>query len=280
MTSDPKSAALRIGLYAFLYLVVIMLLGPISVWISGYFFASIQLTFAASVLANLVSLRIWERRSIFDLGLRWNEASWRNFFLGVGGGGGVAALVLATPLALGLARIVPHPEGAPYAWSAAYLCGMLLLGSAGEELLLRGYAFQVLLRISGPYTTILPVGVLFAALHGGNPGATWLALANTAGFGILFGYAFLRSRDLWLPIGLHFGWNLTLPLFGVNVSGFTMRMTGYTLDWDAGALLSGGEYGPEASILTSGALAVLAIFLVKAPIRRQPSPLLDPPDES
>jgi hypothetical protein len=154
---------------------------------------------------------------------------------------------------------------------------LLLFGSAGEELLFRGFGFQVLLRALGGWTTIVPVGVIFAVLHGGNPNASWLGLANTAGFGILFGYAVLRSHDIWLPIGLHFGWNFTLPLFGVNVSGLTIRLTGFTMRWSAGAIWSGGKYGPEASILTSAVMFLLFAYLWKAPIRRQPSVLLDPP---
>ena len=47
-------------------------------------------------------------------------------------------------------------------------------------------------------------------------------------FGVLFGYAYLRTSALWLPIGLHFGWNVVLPLFGANLSGFTMGVTGYS----------------------------------------------------
>ena len=47
--------------------------------------------------------------------------------------------------------------------------------------------------------------------------------------------------------------------------------------WSAGTLWSGGEYGPEASILTSAVLFLLFAYLWKAPIRRQPSALLDPP---
>ena len=79
------------------------------------------------------------------------------------------------------------------------------------------------------------MGVIFALLHWSNPGASWFSAANTAGFGILFGYAYLRSRDLWLPMGLHFGWNFTLPLFGVNVSGLRMKVTGYEMSWTAGS---------------------------------------------
>jgi CAAX protease family protein len=150
----------------------------------------------------------------------------------------------------------------------------------GEELIFRGYGFQLLLGALGPYATIVPVGVVFALLHNSNPNASWLGLLNTAGFGILFGYAYWRSRDLWLPFGLHIGWNFTLPLFGVNLSGLKIKVTGYELSWFAGPLWSGGEYGPEASVLTSAVLFLLGFFLWKAPVRRQPSPLTDPPAES
>ena len=114
----------------------------------------------------------------------------------------------------------------------------------------------------------LPVGVLFALLHSSNPNATWFGLANTGAFGILFGYAYLRSRDLWLPIGLHMGWNFTLPLFGVNLSGLRMNVTGYEMSWTAGALWSGGEYGPEASILTSA----VVLRAVRVPVESADSP--------
>jgi uncharacterized protein len=119
--------------------------------------------------------------------------------------------------------------------------------------------------------------VLFALMHAGNPNATWLGLANTAGFGILFGYAFLRSHDIWLPIGLHFGWNFALSLFGVNVSGLAVRLTQYSVHWSAAGIWSGGSYGPEASILTSAVLFLLGAYLWKAPIRRQTSTLIDGP---
>jgi hypothetical protein len=104
-------------------------------------------------------------------------------------------------------------------------------------------------------------------------------VVNTAGFGVLFGYAYLRSHDLWLPFGLHFGWNLSLPLLGVNVSGLTMNVTGYELSWSAGPLWSGGQYGAEASLLTSGVLVALSAYVFRAPVRRQMSPIFDPPVE-
>ena len=187
--------------------------------------------------------------------------------------------MLAPPLVVGAARMEATPAE-PGSWSGVlYLAIVLAIGAAGEELLFRGYGFQVLLGAIGPFATILPIGVVFALLHGANPHATAFGIVNTAGFGILFGYAYWRSRDLWLPIGLHFGWNITLPLFGVNLSGLTMKVTGHTMVWSVGKLWSGGEYGPEASVLTSVALVALWVFISKAPVSRQASPIEGPPAE-
>ena len=189
-------------------------------------------------------------------------------------------MVLVPPLLFGAAHLTRVPgETITGAGVGVFVTLLLAAGAAGEELLFRGYGFQVLLRAAGPWATIVPVGVLFGILHSSNPNATWLGLANTAGFGVLFGYAYLRSRDLWLPIGLHLGWNVTLPLFGVNLSGLRIKLTGYEVTWTAGPLWSGGEYGPEASVLTSLVLVLLFLYLRQAPIRRQFSPLTDPARE-
>jgi hypothetical protein len=278
---DPLRTAIQVTVYVALYFATAyFLFGPLLLWIGGYLTGTIATGFLAAVFANWLALRIYEDRPIGDAGLWLNRASADNLLLGLAGGAGSACLVLAPPLLVGAARIVSTPAEQPSAAAIVYLVFLLAAGAAGEELFFRGYGFQLLLARCGPYATILPVGVVFALLHSGNPNATWFGIANTAGFGILFGYAFLRSRDLWLPIGLHFGWNFALPLFGVNISGLRMKVTGYEMSWTAGHLWSGGEYGPEASLLASVVLFVLAVYLWKAPIRRQPSPLTDPPGES
>ena len=130
----------------------------------------------------------------------------------------------------------------------------------GEELLFRGYAFQLLVRSFGPFATILPTAVIFGLMHSWNPEATPLAIVNTVAWGILLGYAVWRTGALWLPIGLHFGWNVALPLLGSNLSGVTMGVTGYTLVWNVGVLWSGGGYGVEGSLLTTA--IVVALFFV------------------
>jgi len=268
---DRAGIYLRVSVYIFLYILLVLLGARLMIWLGGYFAGIALSQFLAATAANWLALRIYGPRRLADLGLEWNRISMRNLALGIAGGMGAAALVLLTPLAAHLARIGAAPEPRP-GWDIILFTTVLLLaGSAGEEILFRGYGFQMLLRAWGPYTTVFTIAALFAALHAGNPNSTWLGLANTAGFGILFGYAFLRSGDLWLPIGLHFGWNFTLPLFGVNVSGLTMKLTGYEMEWNAGPIWSGGEYGPEGSVLTSIVLLALALYLWKAPIHSQPS---------
>jgi membrane protease YdiL (CAAX protease family) len=252
-------------------------LGLVLIWVGGYFAGGLAGNLAIALVANLLVLRIFTGRHLADLGMWWNRASMENMAIGILGGAGAASLVLAPALLAGAARIAATPADQPSFGVLVFVTALLALGAMGEELMMRGYGFQILLASCGTWATIIPVGVVFAWLHTGNPHSTWLGIVNTAGFGILFGYAFVRSRDMWLPAGLHFGWNVTLPLFGVNVSGLRMKMTGHEMIWSAGNLWSGGDYGPEASVLTSAMIVVLAVYLWRVPVRRQPSPLTDPP---
>ena len=280
--SDPVRIGLKVGVYVLLYLLAAFFLGPLFGWLGGILVGVTFGGLAAALIANAYALRIYEGIRMVDAGMRWNADSARNLAIGLAGGAGAVLCVLLPPVLAGVAWFRPDPTAEVNLATVVFVPVLLLMGAAGEEILFRGYGFQVLVRAMGPYATIVPVGVLFALLHASNPsaGEHWLGLVNTAGFGILFGYAFLRSGDLWLPIGLHYGWNVTLPLFGVNISGITMRVTGYTLEWGVGPLWSGGEYGPEASILTSLLFVVLWVYLWKAPVRRQPNALLDTPEEA
>ena len=268
----------RIFVYIVLYFLTALIAGPIFGWIGGYLLGLTVTGLVASGVSNLLCMGIFEALPFPDIGLHLGRAGWRNLALGLAGGIGAAVVVLSPPILLGAAHFKPVVNPESGLGTLVFTAFILLCGASGEELLFRGYGFQLLLRSLGPFATILPVGLVFAALHSFNPSASALGIANTAAFGILFGYAFLRSRDLWLPIGLHFGWNVTLPWFGVNVSGIKIGVTGYTLDWSAGTLWSGGDYGPEASILTSAVMLILFAYIWKAPICQQKSALLDPPD--
>lgn len=280
---DPLRIATRIALYVVLYFAVAFVFGPLLMWVggdAGYLPAVTATGLGAALFANWLALRIYEGRGLPEVGLRWNSAARGHLMWGVAGGAVAALLVIAPPLAAGMARLVRAADGEPSFGAAAVLFVLLAFGAAGEELFFRGYGFQVLLASAGEWAAVVLVGMVFGLVHMGNPNASVLGIVNTAAFGMLFGYAFVRSRDLWLPIGLHFGWNFTLALFGAGVSGLKIRMTGREMAWTAGSLWSGGEYGPEGSLLTSAAVILVFFALRRAPIRRQPSLLTDPPAES
>ncbi|MGH9721959.1 MAG: lysostaphin resistance A-like protein [Bryobacteraceae bacterium] len=272
---STKSPYVRVGVYIFFYAVTVIFSTSPLTGLGGDFLGITLSAFLAAWLANFLALRIYEHHSLATIGLGMQAPALRHFALGVAGGFGAAVLVVAIGFASGMARAEPAAGHDVTPGSFAFVTILLLAGATGEELFFRGYGFQVLVRTWGPFATILPAGVVFGLLHASNPNATYLGIANTVGFGILFGYAFLRSGDLWFPIGLHFGWNFALPLFGLNVSGFTMRLTGYAVRWSAGEIWSGGAYGPEGSLLTTFALSALLLYLRRAPLQQQPLAPLD-----
>jgi membrane protease YdiL (CAAX protease family) len=278
---DPVRVVSHVIAYAAFYLSPLILgFGFLMQWLAGALAGMTLANLAAALFANWIALKIFAERPVMAIGLWWNRASADNFTIGLIGGIGAACVVLALPLGAGAAHFARMTDEQPTIWAAVFLTVFLLVGSAAEEILFRGFGFQTLLASFGAWASIVPGALLFGLLHLGNPGATWLGIVNTMGFGAVFGYGCVRSRDLWLPIGLHFGWNFTLPLFGVNVSGLRMNETGYEMSWTAGALWSGGAYGPEASVLTSAVVVLLFLYVWKAPVRRQSSPLTDPPAES
>ncbi|MBZ5584699.1 MAG: CPBP family intramembrane metalloprotease [Acidobacteriia bacterium] len=276
---DPLRLAIRLGVFLISFLVLYFLTSGLFSWLLQDFAGPILAELASALCATWLALRIYEACRVIDVGLWWNRAAGDNLTLGLSAGVAAACLVTGLPLLLGWASIVrDHPasgEGIVF----AVLC--LAAGAVGEEIVFRGYGLQILIAGLGPWAAVIPIGLLFGLLHAANPDATSVGVINTAAFGVLFGYAYLRSRDLWLPIGLHFGWNVTLPLFGANLSGIKIfrEITGHEMAWRAGTLWSGGEYGPEASLLTSLVFIPLFVFLWKAPIRRQTSPLTDRPAE-
>jgi membrane protease YdiL (CAAX protease family) len=273
LPSDKLGLVLKVGLYVFLAIVGLTFF-PLALQVAGIMVAAAMGTFAAAAMANAISLRIFERGRLADIGMNWHPGAPRNLGLGVIGGIGAACVVLVIPLATGMARLEKAPDQPANFGSFLFVTFILLFGVVGEEMLFRGYGFQVLMRGLGRFATILPVSVLFGLAHLNNPNVSLLGFVNTMGFAVVLGYAFLRSGDLWLPIGIHFGWNWTLPLFGVNLSGLTMGMTGVTMHWYVADIWSGGSYGPEASLLTCGVVIALLVYLIKAPVQYQEPVLL------
>jgi uncharacterized protein len=272
---DPFRPLLGAGLFAFGYYVLLNVLATIAQFLGrGMVAQTVPPLLAASLLGGL-AMAIFESRGLTDLGLHWHKQAQWNLLTGTAIGAGGAAILILAPVIVRAARFESVPKTGFSILTAVFTLALLFCGAAGEEIAFRGFPLQFLIRGYGAWIAIPGIGILFGLLHGFNPGSTPLSMANTAGFGILFGVALMRSHDLWLPIGLHFGWNATLPFLGVDLSGFTIQVVGYRVVWKAGTLWSGGAYGPEASILATVVLLMMFVVVWYIPVRRGSAYLLD-----
>ena len=275
---DPVRPILGFLTFALLYYVGLMLALPIVRFLGGEMTAITVTPLLVAAITNALLFAMFEQKGLTSAGLDWESGALRNLLLGTGICAACAMLVILIPVAIGMAHFesIPKPDTN---WRASLFMPVLIFcGAAGEELAFRGFPLQFLMRGYGKLPAIIGIGITFGLLHSGNEGANPLGIANTIGFGILFGFALLRSHDLWFPIGLHFGWNATLPYLGTELSGLTIRVVGYKLVWKVGDLWSGGKYGPEGSLLTTAVLCLLALAIWKAPVRKCAIYLLDERD--
>lgn len=273
MGRDWVGPALRVALFGLAGFVGLLVLGFALSPLGALLSATLSV-FGAGAVASALVLRIYEGGRLTTIGFGWHGAALRHLGYGMGLGAGGIGVVLGVPLLLGKAEFVATPEAALNLPSLGLVAFCLLFGAVGEELLFRGYVFQVLVGSFGFFQVLLPLATLFAAMHAGNHSATPLGLFNTFVWGVLLGLALRRSGDLWLPVGLHYGWNVTTPLFGVNLSGFTMGLTGYTVRWNAGEVWSGGGYGPEGGVPCTLACLGIGYLLYRLSFERQRLPLM------
>ncbi|HMK30987.1 MAG TPA: CPBP family intramembrane glutamic endopeptidase [Terriglobales bacterium] len=159
---------------------------------------------------------------------------------------------------------VYHPAGWGNAHQLATGFALALLAGITEEILFRGLLFRLSSKILGTWGALLLTAALFGAAHAANRGATIsssLAIALEAG--ILLGASYAATQRLWVPIGLHVGWNFAEgSLFGMTLSG-NVEKAGLIAGSLAGPrILTGGEFGPEASIVAVLVCLVAAAFFI------------------
>lgn len=240
-------------------------------------FGAVSLGMIVTQLLSIISIttaafvaRRWlDQRSITSLGLDLHAPWLRHLALGTLLGIGLQALIFLTQLALGW-LVIEHvgwrgPSTAPL--------GLLVLGLVfvavawNEELLTRGYLLQNLEAGLGTAAAVAISSVLFGFLHIFNSNATIVATLGVAFAGVLLAMAYLVTRQLWLPIGLHLGWNFGEgPLFGFPVSG--LDAGGLVTHRNVGPeIITGGAFGPEAGLIAVAA-ELLGIGLLWAWWRR------------
>ncbi|MDQ6470120.1 type II CAAX endopeptidase family protein [Flavobacterium sp. LHD-80] len=134
-----------------------------------------------------------------------------------------------------------------------------------EEILVRGIIFRIVEEKLGSYISLTISSVLFGIFHLANPNGTLISSICITMAGFMLGAAFIYSRNLWLPIALHFAWNFTQSgIFGAITSGNEKTNSLLDAKIQGPEFITGGEFGPEGSIqailfCTVGALLLLVL---------------------
>ena len=144
------------------------------------------------------------------------------------------------------------------------------LVAVGEELIFRGIIFRMIERRWNVAAALVVSSLLFGFMHLPNPGATvWSSIAIAIEAGLLLGAAYACYDNLWLPIGIPWAWNfMEGPVLGCEVSG---QEYGYTLlqsQMSGAPWLSGGVFGPEASVITVALGLALSLYFIRIYIKK------------
>ena len=264
----------RIGLLRILFMAMALLIGEGLIFIvhAGYGQGHIALPYSPVVDYGACAVLSMGLIGVYALLVRWLERRWPAevrpslgwAVLGVAFGVGLFCAVYGVLTALGVA----HFEGINGFAGVWPMFLIALVSGIAEELVFRGVLFRLLEESFGTTAALILSAAVFGLLHGANPGATLVStVAIAVEAGVLLAAAYAWSRNLWLVMGLHFAWNFTEGgIFGAAVSGGAMKgVLNFPLSPQAPVLLSGGKFGPEASVAAVAVcLGLAVVFMVLA----------------
>lgn len=215
------------------------------------------------LLATWACMRL-RRQPLSQVGLRIDARFVREFAWGSAAGMAMLLAVTALMMAAGVVTLQLDPARS----LGSVMWGMYAFAWAAllEELLFRGFVFQRLVDGIGARGALAGMAALFALGHWSNPGmdgvARFVGTVDIALAAVMLGLAYLRTRSLALPLGLHLGWNwMQGSVLGFNVSGFD-HAGWWSPVIDAGSpWISGGGVGAEGSVFSVGvSLVVIALL--------------------
>lgn len=225
---------------------------------------------AAALLVGYLCTRFLEGLPWRALGLTFHVPWIRDSL--VGGVIGVGSLAIAVGLAaaLGGLKFAFNAQVTPTRIATSLVSSGVLFAIAAlaEEALFRGYPLQTLTRAKLVWLGVLLTSVPFALGHLANPNVVaGFTFVNTSLAGVWLALAYLRTRSLWFPLGVHWGWNWALgSLFGLPVSGLHRTSAPLLKGQDIGpAWLTGGTYGLEGGVAGTIALLIATIVVWKLP---------------
>jgi uncharacterized protein len=220
----------------------------------------------AAVLAGWICNYWLEGLPWRALGLCFHSGWWRDLL--VGSLVGALSLAIAALIAFATGRLrFTFSEKEMLSAVARALVGtavLFIVAALAEEAAFRGYPLQTTIRAHMIAFGILITSVLpFAAAHLRNPSFTALSFTNTALAGVLFAIAYLRTRSLWFPMGIHWAWNFAQgSIFGGPVSGLIVTNHPLLHSFDKGPVwMTGGSYGLEGGVCCTIALLLSTLFI-------------------
>jgi membrane protease YdiL (CAAX protease family) len=235
---------------------------------AGVWYGSLLLFELLALLGSFkVMTRVFEQRPLGVVGLAFHPYWVKELCVGLGIGGIMMVSVGGGEALLGLARFArnPLPARAELAYGGGLFL-LLLIAATNEELVFRGYPFQKLVESLGPLGAVAVSSACFGLAHLANSHHTWISTANTMLVGVPLSIAYLRTRSLWMPVGMHFSWNYVQGfVFGLPVSGYAFSSSLFKVQVHGAAWLTGSDYGPEGGLLSTIAVVGAATCLFLSP---------------
>jgi membrane protease YdiL (CAAX protease family) len=182
-------------------------------------------------------------------------------------GAGLMSAVVGVIAAAGHYRVV----GLGSVAGAVGILGMMCSIAVAEELIFRAVLFRIIERWIGTWLALGVTALIFGLVHLANPGATLFgALAIAVEAGVLLGAAYALTRTIWFAVGIHLAWNfMEGGVFSTTVSGTQNGFQGLLRSELTGPdLLTGGGFGPEASVVAMAFGVVAAVILLGLTVRR------------
>ncbi len=283
---SPGEARLRSGWRLLAHFILLLLLVPVVASIFTFlstlspFFAFLAdysfISLVALTLSVYLARRWYDQRSFRSLGLNWGPEASRDLLAGILIATVLMGFIFLVEWAFGLLTfngLAAENNSAGLVPSLGYWAAAFIMVGWYEELVFRGYWLQNLADGLGMNLALLISSAVFALAHISNLNVSTVALVGLflAGYFLAFGY--LRTNQLWLPIGLHIGWNFFEgPIFSFPVSGLqSFRL--FNVQVHGPELITGGAFGPEAGliILPAMVLGAVLIYLYSKKYHRQPS---------
>jgi len=206
----------------------------------------------AALVIGLIAIVHWRRQGrplVECLGLHWDRRAAADLAIGLAIGACVMFGIFGCELWTG--GIVRDAQATPFGVPAWQTLLLMFIRAPEEEILNRSLLLSGLaVALRGRSTAaILLSAVAFGLEHLTNPGANAVSALGNALGGVVYGYAFVLSGRIWLPVGLHLAWNFVQgPVLGFPVSG--QLMGGLQTIHDVGPTwLTGGSYGPESGLV-------------------------------